>query len=111
MIPYATVEDGVRTGAIRLRLVRLVQDSNLRVKNSFSYMFRCYRDVMKMFILVFGSLQLVSYPSIQKWIAITIYDGDRSTVSGLLLGFIDSSIANGDYQFQKKLLQQIKDKL
>nr|VDD58887.1 unnamed protein product [Brassica oleracea] len=28
-------------------------------------MFRCYRDVMKMFILVVGPLQLVSYPSIQ----------------------------------------------
>nr|VDC74847.1 unnamed protein product [Brassica rapa] len=36
-----------------------------KVKNSFSDMFRCYRDVMKMFILVVGPLQLVSYPSIQ----------------------------------------------
>ncbi|AEE84653.1 unnamed protein product [Arabidopsis thaliana] len=36
-----------------------------KVKNSFSSMFKCYKDVMKMFILVVGPLQLVSYPSIQ----------------------------------------------
>lgn len=36
-----------------------------KVSYSLSDMFRCYRDVMKMFILVVGPLQLVSYPSIQ----------------------------------------------
>lgn len=36
-----------------------------KVKYSFSDMFRCYKDVMKMFLLVVGPLQLVSYPSIQ----------------------------------------------
>lgn len=48
-----------------------------KVKNSFSDMFRCYKDVMKMFLLVVGPLQLVSYPSIQVkfrplgWILLT----------------------------------------
>ncbi|CAH8275681.1 unnamed protein product [Arabidopsis lyrata] len=36
-----------------------------KAKNSFSDMFKCYKAVMKMFLLVVGPLQLVSYPSIQ----------------------------------------------
>ena len=36
-----------------------------KVNYSLSDMFGCYKDVMKMFILVVGPLQLVSYPSIQ----------------------------------------------
>ncbi|XP_022736962.1 methylsterol monooxygenase 1-1-like [Durio zibethinus] len=36
-----------------------------KVRLSLSEMFRCYKDVMRMFILVVGPLQLVSYPSIK----------------------------------------------
>ncbi|KDP25588.1 hypothetical protein JCGZ_20744 [Jatropha curcas] len=36
-----------------------------KVKLSFSEMFNCYKDVMRMFFLVVGPLQLISYPSIQ----------------------------------------------
>ncbi|KAI8528882.1 hypothetical protein RHMOL_Rhmol12G0182100 [Rhododendron molle] len=36
-----------------------------KVKLSLSEKFRCYRDVMRMFILVVGPLQLVSYPSVK----------------------------------------------
>ncbi|CAA0394852.1 unnamed protein product [Arabidopsis thaliana] len=36
-----------------------------KVNYSLSDMFKCYKDVMTMFILVVGPLQLVSYPSIQ----------------------------------------------
>ncbi|KAM7525639.1 hypothetical protein LguiA_015541 [Lonicera macranthoides] len=36
-----------------------------KVKLSYSDTFRCYRDVMRMFILVVGPLQLLSYPSIK----------------------------------------------
>ncbi|KAK9103577.1 hypothetical protein Sjap_020831 [Stephania japonica] len=34
-----------------------------------SLMFKCYRDVMRMFFLVVGPLQLLSYPSV-KWVGI-----------------------------------------
>ncbi|KAK9147556.1 hypothetical protein Scep_006313 [Stephania cephalantha] len=34
-----------------------------------SLMFKCYRDVMRMFFLVVGPLQLISYPSV-KWVGI-----------------------------------------
>lgn len=36
-----------------------------KVKLSFSDTLRCYKSVMRMFFLVVGPLQLVSYPSIQ----------------------------------------------
>ncbi|CAH8275682.1 unnamed protein product [Arabidopsis lyrata] len=36
-----------------------------KVKYSLSDMFRCYKQVMKLFLLVVGTLQIVSYPSIQ----------------------------------------------
>ncbi|KVH90030.1 methylsterol monooxygenase 1-1-like [Cynara cardunculus var. scolymus] len=36
-----------------------------KVKNSFADNLNCYFDVMRMFLLVVGPLQLVSYPSIQ----------------------------------------------
>lgn len=36
-----------------------------KVKLSLSQTFRCYRDVMRMFILVIGPLQLASYPSVK----------------------------------------------
>ncbi|KAK3038502.1 hypothetical protein RJ639_029800, partial [Escallonia herrerae] len=36
-----------------------------KVNLSYSETFKCYRDVMRMFILVVGPLQLVSYPSVQ----------------------------------------------
>ena len=36
-----------------------------KVTLSLSEMFRCYKDVMRMFVLVVGPLQLVSYPSIK----------------------------------------------
>lgn len=36
-----------------------------KVRLSFSEMFRCYKDVMRMFFFVVGPLQLVSFPSIQ----------------------------------------------
>lgn len=36
-----------------------------KVKLSYSQIFRCYKDVMRMFILVVGPLQLLSYPSIK----------------------------------------------
>ncbi|GFZ01214.1 sterol C4-methyl oxidase 1-2 [Actinidia rufa] len=36
-----------------------------KIKLSLSQSFRCYRDVMRMFFLVVGPLQLVSYPSIK----------------------------------------------
>lgn len=36
-----------------------------KVRLSFSEMFRCYKDVMRMFFLIVGPLQLLSYPSIQ----------------------------------------------
>ncbi|KAJ9173476.1 hypothetical protein P3X46_016600 [Hevea brasiliensis] len=36
-----------------------------KVKLSFPEMFKCYKDVMRMFFLVVGPLQLVSYPSIK----------------------------------------------
>ena len=36
-----------------------------KVRLSFSEMLRCYKDVMRMFFLVVGPLQLMSYPSIQ----------------------------------------------
>ncbi|XP_021295523.1 methylsterol monooxygenase 1-1-like [Herrania umbratica] len=36
-----------------------------KVRLSLSDMFRCYKDVMRMFVLVVGPLQLVSYPSIK----------------------------------------------
>ncbi|KAJ7944814.1 methylsterol monooxygenase 1-1-like [Quillaja saponaria] len=36
-----------------------------KVRLSFAEMTRCYRDVMRMFFLVVGPLQLVSYPSIK----------------------------------------------
>ncbi|KAH7549542.1 hypothetical protein JRO89_XS13G0047600 [Xanthoceras sorbifolium] len=36
-----------------------------KVRMSLSDMFRCYKDVMRMFFLIVGPLQLVSYPSIQ----------------------------------------------
>lgn len=36
-----------------------------KIKLSFSEIFGCYKEVMRMFVLVVGPLQLVSYPSIQ----------------------------------------------
>lgn len=36
-----------------------------KVRLSFSEMVRCYKDVMRMFFLVVGPLQLVSFPSVQ----------------------------------------------
>ncbi|ANM66182.1 Methylsterol monooxygenase 1-3 [Arabidopsis thaliana] len=36
-----------------------------KVKYSLSDMFQCYKEVMKLFLLVVGTLQIVSYPSIQ----------------------------------------------
>ncbi|TYG91317.1 hypothetical protein ES288_A12G252500v1 [Gossypium darwinii] len=36
-----------------------------KVSLSFSEMFKCYKDVMRMFVLVVGPLQLVSYPSVK----------------------------------------------
>lgn len=36
-----------------------------KMKYSLSDMFRCYKDVMKLFLLVVGTLQFVTYPSIQ----------------------------------------------
>ncbi|XP_021901914.1 methylsterol monooxygenase 1-1-like [Carica papaya] len=36
-----------------------------KVRLSFEEMFKCYKDVMRMFFLVVGPLQLVSYPSIK----------------------------------------------
>lgn len=36
-----------------------------KVKTSLSEMFRCYKDVMRMFVLLVGPLQLSSYPSIK----------------------------------------------
>lgn len=36
-----------------------------KVRLSFSEMFRCYKDVMRMFFFVVGPLQLVSFPSVQ----------------------------------------------
>lgn len=36
-----------------------------KVKYSLSDMFRCYKDVMQLFFIVVGTLQLVSYPSLQ----------------------------------------------
>ncbi len=36
-----------------------------KVKLSFSEMVKCYKDVMRMFFLVVGPLQLLSYPSIK----------------------------------------------
>ncbi|XP_057497975.1 methylsterol monooxygenase 1-1-like [Actinidia eriantha] len=36
-----------------------------KIKNSFGDMFRCYRDVMFIFVLVVGPLQLFSFPVIQ----------------------------------------------
>lgn len=36
-----------------------------KVKYSLSDMFRCYKEVMKLFLVVVGTLQIVSYPSIQ----------------------------------------------
>ena len=36
-----------------------------KIKFSYSEVFGCYKEVMRMFILVVGPLQLVSYPSIQ----------------------------------------------
>lgn len=39
-----------------------------KVKLSFSDKFNCYKSVMRMFILVVGPLQLVSYPSIKVMI-------------------------------------------
>ncbi|KAG6577591.1 Methylsterol monooxygenase 1-2 [Cucurbita argyrosperma subsp. argyrosperma] len=36
-----------------------------KVRLPFSEIFRCYKDVMRMFFLVVGPLQLVSFPSIQ----------------------------------------------
>jgi len=43
-----------------------------KVRLSLHEMLNCYKDVMKMFFLVVGPLQLISYPSI-KVIAITVY--------------------------------------
>lgn len=36
-----------------------------KIELSYGDMLKCYRDVLRMFILVVGPLQLVSYPSIQ----------------------------------------------
>lgn len=36
-----------------------------KIKLSYGEMLKCYRDVMRMFVLVVGPLQLASYPSIQ----------------------------------------------
>ncbi|BBH03222.1 sterol-4alpha-methyl oxidase 1-1 [Prunus dulcis] len=36
-----------------------------KVRLPFSDMLKCYKDVMRMFILIVGPLQLVSYPSVQ----------------------------------------------
>lgn len=36
-----------------------------KVKTSLSEMFRCYKDVMRMFVLLVGPLQLSSYPSVK----------------------------------------------
>lgn len=36
-----------------------------KMKYSLSDMFRCYKDVMKLFLLVVGTLQFVTYPSVQ----------------------------------------------
>lgn len=36
-----------------------------KIKLSNGEMLKCYRDVMRMFVLVVGPLQLASYPSIQ----------------------------------------------
>ncbi|XAR70402.1 Methylsterol monooxygenase [Bertholletia excelsa] len=36
-----------------------------KVKLTYSQSFRCYRDVMRMFFLVVGPLQLLSYPSVK----------------------------------------------
>ncbi|XP_044476483.1 methylsterol monooxygenase 1-1-like [Mangifera indica] len=53
-------------------LIELLGSSNFdkykiqpKVRLSFSEMFRCYKDVMRMFFLVVGPLQLVSYPAIK----------------------------------------------
>ncbi|XVF33495.1 hypothetical protein REPUB_Repub17cG0173400 [Reevesia pubescens] len=40
-----------------------------KIKTSFSDMFKCYKDVMKIFIVVIGPLQIVSFPTF-KWIGI-----------------------------------------
>ncbi|KAJ4727121.1 methylsterol monooxygenase 1-1-like [Melia azedarach] len=40
-----------------------------KVQRTFSDMFKCYKDVMKTFILVAGPLQILSYPT-TKWIGI-----------------------------------------
>ncbi|PQM39751.1 methylsterol monooxygenase 1-1 [Prunus yedoensis var. nudiflora] len=40
-----------------------------KVKDSFSNMFKCYKHVMRTFVLVVGPLQVISYPTIQ-WIGI-----------------------------------------
>lgn len=36
-----------------------------KIKLSYGEMLKCYRDVVRMFVLVVGPLQLASYPSIQ----------------------------------------------
>lgn len=45
-----------------------------KVRLSFEEMFKCYKDVMRMFFLVVGPLQLVSYPSI-KVSFLSVFDG------------------------------------
>ncbi|XP_010276506.1 PREDICTED: methylsterol monooxygenase 1-1-like [Nelumbo nucifera] len=40
-----------------------------KVRLSFSDMVRCYRDVMRLFVLTIGPLQLASYPTV-KWVGI-----------------------------------------
>ncbi|WVY90314.1 hypothetical protein V8G54_035828 [Vigna mungo] len=57
-----------------------------KVRLSLDEMFRCYKDVMCMFFLVVGPLQLVSYPSIKDWVAIAIGMGDPGSAAGLLSG-------------------------
>lgn len=42
-----------------------------KVRLSLDEMFRCYKDVMRMFFLVVGPLQLVSYPSIKVSLILT----------------------------------------
>ncbi|KAL0733831.1 hypothetical protein Bca4012_010041 [Brassica carinata] len=57
-----------------------------KVKNSFSDMFRCYRDVMKMFFLFVGPLQLVSYLSIRERKLVFVADA-----------YIESNVINVPY--------------
>ena len=43
-----------------------------KVRLSLEEMFRCYKDVMRMFFFIVGPLQLVSYPTIQVSLTLTL---------------------------------------